>query len=159
MQNSNSAVSTHKKRLYRRLTNISLLIFGFIMTFSGLYIQIHYHIQDNTSLGFSLWTFIHKWSALLFTLVVVAHAVLHLKWYKTVFEKQLFRKNRITMILTIIMIIVSLLGFLPWILSPFPFHLELRHTLVEIHDKIGVAFMVIMIWHIIKKWKWYINLR
>lgn len=156
MQNS---TETQKKRLYRRLTNISLLVFGIVMTVSGLYIQIHYHMQDGGTLGFSQWTFIHKWSAMLFALIVIAHILLHLKWYEVVFKKQLFRKNRVTTILTIIMIIVSLLGFLPWILTLFPDQVDLRHTLIEIHDKIGIVFMVIMVGHIIKRWKWYINLR
>lgn len=159
MQNNNGAASTHKKRLYRRLTNVSLLIFGLTMTFSGLYIQIHYHIQDSAPLRFSQWTFIHKWSALLFTSIVAAHVALHLKWYNAVLEKQLFRKNRVTLILTTFMFAASLSGFVPWTLSLFPFHSEFRHTLVEIHDKIGVIFMVVMIGHIIKRCKWYIKMQ
>lgn len=160
MQNGNGAENAQKKRRYRCLTNVSLLVFGFIMTFSGLYIQVCYHMRgDSFSLGFSQWTIIHKWSALLFTLISITHIVLHLKWYKIVIEKQLFRKNRATLVLTIFMIIVSLTGFLPWIMSLFPIHLALRRTLIEIHDKIGVIFMVILIGHIIKRGNWYIHMR
>lgn len=154
MQKSNNAESTQKKRLYRHAINISLLVFGIIMAFSGFYIQIRYHIQGDFPLGFSWWRFIHKWSALLFTWIVVIHIVIHLNWYKTVFRKRLLKSHRTTLVLSASMLIVSLLGFTPWILSLFPFHLDLRHTLIEIHDKIGVAFVAIMIGHIIKKMKW-----
>lgn len=129
------------------------------MSISGLYIQIHYHLLDVDNSGFSQWTFIHKWSAVTFTFIAILHIVQHLKWYKTVFKKHLFHKNRVTIILTIIMIIVSLLGFLPWIMGIFPTQETLRYTLIEIHDKIGIVFMVIMIGHILKRLKWYINLR
>lgn len=153
MQNNTEA---QKKRFYSRLTNVSLLVFGLIMTTSGLYIQLHYHLQESNVLGLRQWTFIHKWSALIFMLIVISHILLHIKWFKLVLKKQLFRKNRITIILTISMIIVSILGFAPWLLTLFPTQFDLRHTLIEIHDKIGVAFIVILICHIVKRWRWYI---
>lgn len=156
MQNNTDAPKKHPSR---RFTNLSLLVIGIIMSVSGLFIQIYYHLLAIIDSEFSMWTNIHKWSALIFTLIILAHIKQHLKWYKGIFRKQLFRKNRITLFLTATMIIVSLLGFTPWLLAQFSTQFTLRHTLIEIHDKIGIVFMVIMVGHIIKRWKWYINLR
>lgn len=148
-----------KERLYRLITNMSLLVIGIIMSVSGLYIQINYHMLEANGSGFCKCTLIHKWSALIFTLIILAHITQHLKWYKGVFRKHLFRKNRITLFLTVTMIIVSLLGFTPWALILFPTQFALRHTLIEFHDKIGIILVAIMVGHVIKRWKWYIRLR
>lgn len=156
MQNN---TEVQKKRLYRRFTNISLLVFGVLMTVSGLYIQIRYHMQGGGTLGLSQWTFIHKWSALIFTLLIVAHIALHLKWFEIILEKHLFKQNRITIILAITMLVVAILGFLPWFLTLFPSQIDLRNTLIEIHDKIGLFFIIIMFGHIIKRCRWYLNMR
>lgn len=159
MKRSHEVVNIDPKQLFRCLTNISLFVFSIIMIFSGLYIQIHYHLQESGNAGFNQWTFVHKWIALLFTLIVIVHVVLHLKWYKAILRKRLLKKNRATLALSVCMLIVSLLGFAPWILSIASSNLVLRHILIEIHDKIALLFMIIMIGHIIKRHQWYLHMR
>ncbi len=152
---SNIKTVVGNKRLYRRLINVGLLPIGLIVSISGLFIQIHYHIQNSSSIGYNTWANIHKWASLLFTILIVFHIILHAKWYNNVIEKHLIKKNKITLYLTAITLVAALLGFAACIATDF----DTRHVLIEIHDKTAMLFFVLLLIHVLKKCKWYLSMR
>ena len=79
------------------LINLGLLLFGSAMVFSGLLIQIGYHMghhgeidTNNLILGLNYfnWSDIHLISIILVSIGMVFHIVLHWKWYKAVVRKK-----------------------------------------------------------------------
>jgi hypothetical protein len=154
-----------KNPMFSLLINLGLLMFGSAMVFSGLLIQISYHmgrhgeIDTNhlvLGLNYFNWSDFHKISIALVSIGMVFHIILHWKWYKTVLrKKKLVIKNQQAIILTVFFIFVAITGYIPWVikLSGGP---ELsRKDYIEIHDKITWFLLVYLIFHVIKRFKWY----
>lgn len=139
--------------------NLSLAIVSVLMISSGVVIQLYYHVGrlssavDVWSVRYDQWSVIHKWSALVFLLLIIQHIVIHLKWYKVILQKRLFRKNRNVLILTFLTLFVSITGFIPWAIHFFQGDDSIRHLLIEIHDKTAILFMVFIVQHFLKRMK------
>ncbi len=137
-----------KKKLKRGLINYILLLTGFITCFSGIFIQIRYHITNaegltkiyNTSLGllYDQWRSIHIISSILFALLCLYHAILHKRWYSNLLKKRLENRSIISATLSCVFTLLNISIILPF-------------NLIEIHDKIGLIFILLLCLHLIKK--------
>lgn len=146
--------------------NLGLLFFGFIMAFSGLLIQICYHIGNqegihnyDTVIGinYSGWSLVHKISIIIFSIFMIYHVVLHWKWFKTVVKKRLISKNKQVITLSIIFILVAISGYIPWLIKLIGGETPMRKAFIEIHDKITLILTVFLLLHISKRMKWFIT--
>lgn len=148
----------------RLFINLGLLISGLIMAFSGLLIQIEFHLGNHGGielnktiwgLNHSEWSFIHKCFISIFTLFMIFHFILHKLWYKVVFSKKLFVKNKKTITLTIVFILVAITGYIPWLIKLTRGDFWMREIFIEIHDKIALILVVFLLLHFLKKLKWF----
>jgi hypothetical protein len=147
------------------LINLGLLLFGSAMVFSGLLIQISYHmghhggIDANTlvlGLNYSNWSDIHLISVVLVSIGMVFHIILHWKWYKAVVRKRKsVVKNQQAIILTIIFVLVAITGYLSWFIRLSGGPDLSRRDFIEIHDKITWVLLGYLIFHVTKRFKWF----
>lgn len=156
-----------KNSVYRFTTNFGLLISGFVMGFSGLLMQIQFHIGDQSSaslsrlvLGISYpsWSLVHKIAILVFSIFVFYHVYRNHKWYKTVIQKKRIDKNKPLISLSILLILSAVSGFIPWCIYCFNEETAIRKTIIEIHDKISIILLIYIILHIIKKRSYFYRL-
>lgn len=145
------------------IINSGLLFSGFLTVFSGLLIQFQYHIghhsRDSYSLGFdySSWSWIHKISSVILSLLAAFHIALHWKWYKTVIEKRLLNRNKEVITLSAIFVVAAITGFIPWIIDLADGNELIRKGFVEFHDKIAVILLIYFILHVVKRLKWFLT--
>lgn len=142
--------------------NIGLLISSLVVVFSGLLIQIYYHIgdQDFTSVIFGFkhfgWLQVHKVSSSLFAVFMLHHIITLQKWYKVVINKKLYSKHRQVITFSVISLLVTLTGFIPWFIDILSDEHKLSFILIEIHDKIGLVFVFYVLLHILNRLNWFI---
>jgi hypothetical protein len=148
------------------ITNLGLLLSGLVTAFSGLLIQINYHMGDHegiiaekTVLGINYdgWSGIHKISIIYISFFMVFHIILHWKWYKIIIRKNLITKNRQVIILSILFITAAITGYIPWFISITGGEAATRELFIEIHDKLVLILIVYLILHISKRFKWFIT--
>jgi hypothetical protein len=147
------------------LINLGLLLFGFAMVFSGLLIQIGYHMghhgeidTNNLVLGLNYfnWSDIHLISVVLVSIGMVFHIILHWKWYKAVVrKKKSVFKNQQAIIMTTIFILVAVTGYISWFIKLSGGSDLDRRFFMEIHDKITWVLLVYLIFHVTKRFKWF----
>jgi len=153
-----------EKHINSFIINLGLLISGLLSVFSGLLIQVEYHMGNHGSIamndhvfGISYygWSDIHKISIVILSLLMTFHISLHWKWYKVVIKKRLVAKNIQVLILSVVFILVAITGFIPWFIDLMNGDVMLRKTFIEIHDKFAIILSVYLILHIIKRLKWF----
>lgn len=151
---------TMNKKRNQFIVNIGLFIFGIITMFSGMLIQVKYHIGNhgnititNSVFGISYpsWSIIHKVSILLLSLMVIFHVHHHRKWYKVVITKKPHFKSRQILIMSLLFILVAITGLTPWFIDLQEGNEIQRKALIEIHDKLALILTVYLMLHIIKK--------
>jgi hypothetical protein len=155
-----------RKNIYRFIINLGLIISGVATVFSGLLIQIKYHMGshghsaiNDTVLGMSKkgWSDIHKTTILVLSALMIYHIYQHWEWYKVVIRKQLIAKNKQVIILSIFFGLVAITGFIPWSIDFLKGGEMLRKVFIEIHDKLALIFSVYLLLHMIKKLKWFFS--
>ena len=147
------------------LINLGLLLFGSALVFSGLLIQISYHMghhrgidTNNLVLGLNYfnWSDFHRVSTVLVSIGMVFHIILHWKWYKTVVrKKKLVVKHQQAIILTIVFILVAITGYFSWFIKLSGGSDLSRRDFIEIHDKITWVLLGYLIFHVTKRFKWF----
>ncbi|HUX55138.1 MAG TPA: DUF4405 domain-containing protein [Williamwhitmania sp.] len=155
-----------KRHAYSFAVNLGLLFSSLIMVFSGLLIQVKYHmgnhgdiaINDHAlGISYSGWSSIHKVSIIILSLFMVFHIVLHWKWYSMVIRKKLIAKNIQLITLTILFTLVAITGYIPWLIRIMDGDEVTRKTFIEIHDKLALILVIYLVLHIIKRFKWLIT--
>ncbi len=153
-----------QNNITRFIINLGLFISGIASAFSGMLIQIKYHlhrhgnIQNNNfvlGINYHGWSLLHKISITLLSLLITYHIYQHWKWYKTIIKKRLFAKNQQVLIFSTLFILVAITGLIPWCIDSLTGNAIQRKTFIEIHDKIAIILSLYLILHIIKKMKWY----
>jgi 2-oxoglutarate ferredoxin oxidoreductase subunit delta len=166
------------------LINNLLIISGLIMIYSGLVLQVGFHmggpdehqieqerIQSHSiqyeqlreidlnkivsGFNYPSWSAIHKFVIVFFSLLIIYHTYIHWKWYKVVFSKRLFSKHRLVIILSAVFLLVALTGLAPWFIDLSGSTSIWRMLFIEIHDKITFIFIFFLVLHFAKKAKWY----
>ncbi len=151
------------KKVNSLIINLGLLISGLVTIFSGLLIQVKYHIGNHGNaelrnflgLSYKSWTDIHKVSIVIFTMTMIFHIYLHWKWYKAVILKRLIKKNQQVIVLSVLFFFVSISGLIPWFIDLVNGNQVLRKSIIEVHDKLAIIFSIYLILHIINRVKWF----
>lgn len=155
-----------KNPCFKLKINLGLLLSGLLTICSGLLIQIQYHMGNHGNkllnnyvlgLNYSTWSYIHKFSIIIFSILVAFHISFHWKWYKIVIAKRLLNKNKQVILLTIIFVLVAITGFIPWIIDLLEGSKMTHKAFIEIHDKIAVILSIYFILHMIKRLKWFLT--
>ena len=133
-----------------------------LLALSGLLIMINYHAGQMTDTAVVLglnryeWLLLHKITAVISIIGLSVHLFLHMSWLKTVLMKKLHKKlnqnTKITMWLLILAVATALTGIISWLLAPAIAHS--RHSVIEIHDKMGIILTILFVLHIINHLKW-----
>jgi hypothetical protein len=144
--------------------NLGLIVAGIATVFSGMLIQINYHMGNHGNIdindsvfgiNYQSWSAIHKISIVVLSLLMVYHVYQHWKWYKTVISKRLFSKNQQVLILSILFMLAAFTGIIPWLIDLLEGNQMLRKLLIEIHDKLTLILTIYFILHIVKRLKWF----
>ncbi len=152
---------TKKSTIFFYVDTIILSPF-ILLAISGLLIQINYHAGEMTDTAVVLglnryeWLLLHKITAVISIIGLSIHLFLHMSWLKTVLLKKSYKKpnrnTKITMWLLILAVATALTGIIPWLLAPATSHA--RHSVIDIHDKIGIILIILFVLHIINHLKW-----
>lgn len=166
----------NRKTLVTFLTNNLLIVSGLMMVFSGLIMQVGFHMGGHTEniqgatyaesraidpdrvvcgLTYNGWSHTHKGFIVIVTLLLLYHLYTHWNWYMGVFKKGLIRKNWLTLTLCLLFLIVAVTGVVPWIIDSFGGSTAVRTGFIEIHDKLTLLLILFLIIHVIKKIPWY----
>lgn len=142
--------------------NAFILMPFVLLALSGLLIQINYHAghMADTAVVLGLnrygWLLLHKVTAVISIIGLSIHIFLHMGWLKAVLLKKLYKKpnrnTQTTMWLLILTTVTTLTGIISWLSAPATAYE--RHSIIEIHDKIGIFLIILFVLHIINHWKW-----
>jgi 2-oxoglutarate ferredoxin oxidoreductase subunit delta len=173
-----------KRTFNNILINNLLFISLFVMIFSGLVLQLGFHmagsdkhqsgarvvqyqsigyeqlrgIDRNTiacGLSYSDWSTIHKCIIVFFSLLMVYHTYIHWKWYKVVVTKHLIGKNRQVIILSVLFLLVAATGFIAWFIDLSGSSSIIPRLFIEIHDKLTLILIVFLVLHFVKRARWF----
>lgn len=155
-----------RNNINRFIINLGLFIFGFTTVFSGILIQVKYHmgnhgnivITDNVfGINYHSWSAIHKISIVVLSLLMIYHAYKHWNWYKAVITKRLIKKNQQVLILSLLFVWVAITGLTPWLINLLHGDEIQRKIFIEIHDKLAIILSFYLVLHIIKRLKWFFS--
>jgi hypothetical protein len=144
--------------------NLGLFISGMTTVFSGLLIQVKYHMGNHGNIAvndyvlemnYKNWSDFHKISIIVFSALIIYHIYKHWKWYKIVVLKKLLAKNRQVITLSMLFVLVAMTGLIPWCIDWLKGDEMLRKMFIEMHDKLAIILSVYLILHIIKRLSWF----
>ena len=125
------------------LTFLPASISGFILHAAG-----HNGIHET----WHNWAVVHIFSTLVFSMTIGLHVYGHWNWYKTLFQKGLGNKSRVTVFLSFLMLATIITGNIVLFRHQGPnSHFGLWHYII------GILFTVIAIGHVLKRLKILIN--
>lgn len=152
------------KYISRFINNFGLIVFGIATAFSGMLIQVKYHMGNHGNIAindyvlginYQSWSAIHKVSIVILSLLLIYHVYHHWKWYKGVISNKLIPKNQQVLTLTLLFVLVAITGLTPWFIDLLKGDEMLRKVFIEIHDKLAIILSIYLILHIIKRMKWF----
>lgn len=91
------------------------------------------------------WAVFHVLGSILFLIVVIFHVATHLEWYKGIIKKGIGSKSKVTAVLSVIFLLLSVTGLALLGINGANSLLGLWHY------KIGVITIVIALGHVIKR--------
>ena len=91
------------------------------------------------------WAVFHVLGSILFLIAVIFHVAMHLEWYKGIIKKRIGRKSKVTAVLSVIFLLLSVTGLALLGINGTNSLLGLWHY------KIGVITIVIALGHVIKR--------
>lgn len=127
------------------VVDLLLLIFFILTAASGFGMHIAGHGTSHDI--WHGWAAAHILSTLLFVIITIAHIYLHWRWYKTLFTKAFGSKSKVTVVVSVLFVILTISG----ILSLFPSGPNSNIGIT--HYKIGVISTLLFAGHIIKRIK------
>ena len=156
MNNHKSIPISLQNNFYLNVAN--LIVFS-VAVFTGLVLQIEYHMHHlpNEYLVMgqnkTVWLLIHRISSAIALAGIVAHCAVHWKFITTKTGRILERKSvspaSLSYWLFVLCIPTCLTAMSSWIF--FEQGDSARHSLVEIHDKLALLFIVLSTIHIISR--------
>lgn len=121
-----------------------ILIVVFIMSaISGFGLHVAGH--GGTHEVWHNWAVFHVFVSMLFLIAVIFHVAMHLEWYKGIIKKGIGRKSKVTAVLSVIFLLLSVTGLALWGINGANSLLGLWHY------KLGVITTVITLGHVIKR--------
>ncbi len=91
------------------------------------------------------WAVFHVCGSVLFFVIAALHIVTHWRWYKGLVKNGMSRKNKVTVILSIVFLVLSVTGIALFGVNGANSSLGLWHY------KIGIVMVVIAIGHIVRR--------
>ncbi len=136
-----------------------------IVIITGLVLQIRYHMHRLpdayvvSGLNRSGWLLLHRISAVIVLALIVIHCILHRKAIaaarRRIFGKASGSSIKSSYYLFLLFVLTSLTAMISWI---FWDHGEvMRHTLVEIHDKLSLLLILFSAVHIVPRLDWMVK--
>ena len=124
-----------------------LLLTLFILTaISGFGMHITGH--SNNHFIWHHWAAVHCLSTLFFTITTIIHIYLHWNWYKSLFSKSLGKKSKVTVIVSLLFLVLTISGTLAFVIPHGP-----NSHIGIIHYIIGIVSTIFFAGHIIKRIK------
>lgn len=121
-----------------------ILIVVFIMSaISGFGLHVAGH--GGTHEVWHNWAVFHVLGSILFLIAAILHVATHLEWYKGIIKKGIGRKSKVTAVLSIVFLLLSVTGLALLGINGANSLLGLWHY------KIGVITIVIALGHVIKR--------
>lgn len=139
--------------------NRALWVLGMATLLSGLMIQYQYHLRNSPgettffALNRPAWNTLHVWASLLFSGVVALHAWAHRKWYGNVWKRNFPAQQRPTVLLTALTFLVVVSGSIPLFMLYSGGNPTVRLSLIELHDKLAILFIIVVVCHSVKRFK------
>jgi len=160
--------------LAEALANLVLLASALGTSVSGLVIQAVFHLGAATraarasmevsalgaldgpalaawGLDRAQWGLLHKVSALAFALLLVRHITLRRAWYARLLRRENRSDHLQLLCLPVLMVLVALTGLAPWGLSMSGSLPHLRFLLVEMHDKLALPLILLLLLHVVQR--------
>lgn len=121
-----------------------VLVFAFVVSaVSGFGMHVAGH--GNSHSLWHNWAVFHVCGSALFFVIASLHIVAHWRWYKGIIKNGIGRKNKVTAVLSIVFLVLSLTGVaLLGVSGP-------NSPLGLWHYKIGIVMVVISIGHIVRR--------
>ena len=126
--------------------DLLLLLLFIPMAVTGF--EMHVAGHGNNYSEWHGWAVAHILSTILFTIVAIWHICLHWWWYKILFKKPLGSKSRVTIVVTVIFLILTISGILALVIPEGP-----NSNTGIFHYKVGIVSIVLFLGHIIKRLK------
>ena len=123
-----------------------LLILFVLTAVSGF--GMHFAGHSNIHSIWHNWAVIHCLSTLLFVGFTFAHIYLHWNWYKTLFSKPLGNKSRVTIVVSILFVVLTISGTLAFTVPEGP-----NSHIGIVHYIIGIISTIFFVGHIVKRHK------
>ena len=148
----------------RFIVNLGLFISGIASAFSGILVQVKYHMVNHSKnainellfgINYHGWTVVHKISIVVLSLFMIYHIRHHWKWYKGVLTKRSFAKNQQILIFSLLFVMVAISGLTPWFINFLKGNEIQRKAIIEIHDKCALVLTIYLILHIFKRIQWF----
>lgn len=150
------------KILSRSIVNPGLFISAIVAAFTGMLIQIKFHIGHRGNIetndyvlgiNYSGWSGVHKFSIVILSLLMIYHIYKHWKWYSIVFKKRIFARHKQVLTLSVLFALVALTGLIPWFINMQDGSILIRKAFIEVHDKLAIVLILYLFLHIIKRYK------
>ena len=120
------------------------LVFVFVLSaFSGIGLHVAGH--SNSHEIWHNWAVFHVLSSFLFFVVSIFHITTHWGWYKGIVKNGLGKKSKITIVLSVVFLLVSVTGFILLGINGANSYIGL------LHYKIGIVTIFLCIGHILKR--------
>lgn len=121
-----------------------ILFFVFVLsTFSGIGLHIAGHGSSHEL--WHNWAIGHVWTSSLFFIAAILHTTTHGGWYKGLIKNGMGQKSKITAVLSVIFLLVSVTGIILLGVSGANSNLGL------LHYKIGITTMILSVGHLLKR--------
>ena len=99
------------------------------------------------------WATAHTVSGVLMAILAILHVYQHWAWYKSLFAHGIGKKSRVTLWITLVFLLLFITGLLLIIVIDGP-----NSWMGTCHFWIGLALIVLSLWHIIVRWKALVNM-
>jgi hypothetical protein len=128
------------------IVDIILIPLFVLLFYSGLKLHVAGH-TDNHSI-WEYWAWFHVIVSLPTLIAMLLHIKAHWSWYKSLVKKGMKNKSKITIIISILFLILTITGIL------LMFFIEGANSAVGLwHYKLGIVMGVLALFHIIGRFK------
>ncbi|MCK9613828.1 MAG: DUF4405 domain-containing protein [Bacteroidales bacterium] len=150
-----------RKAKFNFWINLISLLPVSLLAFTGLLIQLNYHMKrynDSCAvwgLDRADWLILHKACAVISIITILLHLYLHWNWLKMAFTKRRLkngtRVKKNSLWLSIIFLLATITSIISWFFIEDK--LQAKHV-IEIHDKLGIVLSILIIVHLIQHFSW-----
>ena len=139
-------MSVRSHRRSQRLTDWLLIPICIASVITGF--GLHVAGKDSPHEVWEQWSAAHVAATFLFLVLGILHVWHHWVWYKSLFSKGLGKKSRVTLLLTIAFLLLSVTGIVLIVAIDGP-----NSTTGHLHYLLGLLLTILSLWHIVKRWK------